>query len=617
MRLAGLIKPLRLLRVNKTRCLLSEQHYATKAEQEEYAFNTKEYLDFKKQLRQLNVYNRDGHTCLQVDCRLCERLPAAARATATASRSQGPLAYVNKRTGAFICPNCDVKVSLTHALEAYQTVPPSGFRRLPEKSLEYATRFPNLISVTAEACEALGLKGLKETQLNAIGAQFEPEQKLLHFRLRNASHKIVGEKVLHLGDRSEQTFQCSSSSGLLIHGSGNKTKAVLVSNLLDFIVLATQNIETHCIICLPYAMQQLPQECLPGLERFKELVFWLHYDATPSWDAASAFAQKMDEKRCLLIRPTETEPAPHVALKKRLNIRHILAKATPVRHKAITTFNALRNDILSELQNIEKVNGVKWKRFPVLNKLLKGHRKGELTILTGPTGSGKTTFTSEYSLDLAMQGVSTLWGSFEIRNTRLAATLLRQFVGYPLDDKLQEFDHWATEFERLPLYFMTFHGQQPLKPVLEAIEHAQYVHDISHVIIDNLQFMMGVSSYRGDKFWEQDSIIAAFRGFATKHNVHVTLVMHPRKERQEDELTTSSVFGTAKATQEADNVLIIQDKRLTAVRGKKYLQVAKNRYSGDLGIMPMEFDKDALSYSSSVQSAKRRREREKTSPTES
>lgn len=81
--------------------MLSEQHYATKTEQEEYAFNTKEYLDFKKQLRQLNVYNRDGHTCLQVDCRLCERLPAAARATttATASRSQGPLAYVNKRTG--------------------------------------------------------------------------------------------------------------------------------------------------------------------------------------------------------------------------------------------------------------------------------------------------------------------------------------------------------------------------------------------------------------------------------------------------------------------------------------------------------------------------------------
>lgn len=47
-----------------------------------------------------------------------------------------------------------------------------------------------------------------------------------------------------------------------------------------------------------------------------------------------------------------------------------------------------------------------------------------------------------------------------------------------------------------------------------------------------------------------------------------------------------------------DEALQFQDKRLTAVRGKKYLQLAKNRYSGDLGIVPLDFDKDALSYQS-------------------
>ena len=50
--------------------------------------------------------------------------------------------------------------------------------------------------------------------------------------------------------------------------------------------------------------------------------------------------------------------------------------------------------------------GVQWKRFPTLNRLLRGHRRGELTVLSGPTGAGKTTFISEYSLDLCMQGVS-------------------------------------------------------------------------------------------------------------------------------------------------------------------------------------------------------------------
>lgn len=34
------------------------------------------------------------------------------------------------------------------------------------------------------------------------------------------------------------------------------------------------------------------------------------------------------------------------------------------------------------------------------------------------------------------------------------------------------------------------------------------------------------------------------------------------------------------------------------------MQVAKNRYSGDLGIVPLDFDKDALSYQSKKKSKK-------------
>ncbi|KRT85241.1 hypothetical protein AMK59_2460, partial [Oryctes borbonicus] len=118
--------------------------------------------------------------------------------------------------------------------------------------------------------------------------------------------------------------------------------------------------------------------------------------------------------------------------------------------------------------------------------------------------------------------------------------------------------------------------------------------------------MMGLSEdpKHIDRFWKQDLIVASFRNFATKKNCHVTLVIHPRKERNDEELTTSSIFGGAKASQEADNILIIQDKRLASLRGKKYLQVAKNRYSGDLGIMPLDFDKSALSYAQKKRTTK-------------
>lgn len=63
-----------------------------------------------------------------------------------------------------------------------------------------------------------------------------------------------------------------------------------------------------------------------------------------------------------------------------------------------------------------------------------------------------------------------------------------------------------------------------------------------------------------------------------------------------EELGNSSIFGGAKASQEADNILILQDKRLSMLRGKKYLQVTKNRFDGDIGIMPLDFDKETLSF---------------------
>lgn len=274
-----------------------------------------------------------------------------------------------------------------------------------------------------------------------------------------------------------------NSYGCLIKRNQKKESqtAIIVLTALDFIALSAQKNLTQTIICLPHGFHSLPQECLPLLEKYQKLILWFDYNCSSAgWDVARNFAKKLDERRCFLIRPTENQSSAYDAFKQNVDLKGIISKGLPLLHKSITTFGSLREDVLSDLQNIDKVQGVKWKRYPTLNKLLKGHRKGELSIMTGSTGCGKTTFMSEYSLDLALQGVTTLWGSFEIRNTRLATTMLRQLAGHPFDPvtNLADFNYWADEFERLPLYFMTFHGQQSIKVVMEAIEHATYVNDI-------------------------------------------------------------------------------------------------------------------------------------------
>ena len=94
-------------------------------------------------------------------------------------------------------------------------------------------------------------------------------------------------------------------------------------------------------------------------------------------------------------------------------------------------------------------------------------------------------------------------------------------------------------------------------------------------------------------------IIQKFRQFATLHNVHMTLVIHPRKE-DDERLTSNSIFGGAKATQEADNVILLQEEEVNARLKRKYIQVVKNRFSGDLGVVPLFFNRPTVTFSKKI-----------------
>ncbi|XP_052798288.1 twinkle mtDNA helicase-like [Mya arenaria] len=339
----------------------------------------------------------------------------------------------------------------------------------------------------------------------------------------------------------------------------------------------------------------LPQELLPYLEQFESIILWLGTDIT-AWQNTKPFAKKLDEKRVYIFRPTVLKHMPLECVQCGDDVRDVLDQACFISHKDVLSTLNLRDEVYAELQQFDKVAGVKWKRYEKLNEILKGHRRGELTVLTGPTGSGKTTFVSEYSLDLCMQGVNTLWGSFEINNVRLIKCMLQQFAGRNMTKHIKDFDEVYGEFSRLPMYFMRYFGQQNIDKVLEVMTQAVYIHDISHVVIDNLQFMMGMDYTEFNRWIKQDLVVSMFRQFATEKNCHVTLILHPRKVREGEELSTAAIFGSAKVTQEADNVILIQDQRLVKVMGKKYIQVVKNRFDGDLGMIQLNFDKASNSF---------------------
>jgi twinkle protein len=97
-------------------------------------------------------------------------------------------------------------------------------------------------------------------------------------------------------------------------------------------------------------------------------------------------------------------------------IKDLINKARTIPDSNIISFSKLRETIKSKLLNEELEQGMKISWLPFFNQKVKGVRLGELTVVSGPTGSGKTTFLSQLFLDLCQRDIGVLWGSFEIRN---------------------------------------------------------------------------------------------------------------------------------------------------------------------------------------------------------
>ncbi|XP_061189809.1 uncharacterized protein LOC133197687 [Saccostrea echinata] len=560
--------------------------------------------------------------------------------------------YINYNTGSFVCTTCqhfgewsslrkkllsDAKAENLNSSKCFQDGDESELvKSYCDNGLEYTENKEPVTSMYEEEFTAMthlyhcqGLKPETFSRHKILYTTDDNNLPILHLPYVNPAQQMVGMRTMSLQHTVTTTTEKSlkgkktteeeqGEEGQMFdvvksykpriglqqlfgwHGfkrdSRKYENVVITSSEFDAMAV-TQ--ETDMLGLAVPKGSELPLECLHTLEHVKKIIIWLGVkDSTRA--TSKLFAKKLaGRNRCSIVRPEMVKVSgPLDALQKKKKLKEILRESVPVDLDNIVGFESLTNEVYAEFANVEQVTGVKWKRFAQMNHLLQGLRPGELTLFSGTTGCGKTTFLGEYSLDLCVQGVNTLWGSFEINNVRMAKMLLRQFAVKSFDESLEDYEVWANRFKQLPLYFMTFHGQEDFNKVKETLIRAVYANDIQHVILDNLQFMIG-SGYDNNfnKFDVQDFIIGELRKFATDFNCHVTLVIHPRKENIDQEITISSIYGSAKATQEADNVIILQTRRLSTSVTKKYIQVVKNRFDGTTGSMMLKFDKGSLTFS--------------------
>lgn len=144
-------------------------------------------------------------------------------------------------------------------------------------------------------------------------------------------------------------------------------------------------------VSLPNGCRNLPVEVLPMMERFERVYLWMDNDA-PGQEGAEKFAKKIGLNRCFIVKPKFSNNAPkdaNEALQKGLDLKEMLENAERLPHDRILQFKDLREQVIHEIANPDKYVGVPVPSLPTFTSIIKGFRRGEVTVLTGPTGSGK------------------------------------------------------------------------------------------------------------------------------------------------------------------------------------------------------------------------------------
>eukprot|EP00968_Pinguiococcus_pyrenoidosus_P029096 scaffold8310_cov325-Pinguiococcus_pyrenoidosus.AAC.1 len=261
----------------------------------------------------------------------------------------------------------------------------------------------------------------------------------------------------------------------------------------EFDAMAVHQATGMPAVSLPSGINNLPEMVIPLLERFERIFLWTDFDQ-PGRDGAERISKKLGLDRCVVVRELPDTPKSvkdaNDALRQGVDLKELLAKADFVRHRDVATVPDYMSQVVSALLDPDAFKGAEVKSLPRFSKLLKGFRKGELTVFTGPTGAGKTTLLTQISLDLAGDNHKVLWGSFEMRNEVLIRKMLQIYTGSTLaqlqDTRRENLEKSIADLASRPLYFLTYHGATDMKRILDALDYTVKVENVEHIIIDNL-----------------------------------------------------------------------------------------------------------------------------------
>lgn len=240
--------------------------------------------------------------------------------------------------------------------------------------------------------------------------------------------------------------------------------------------------------------------------------------------------------------------------------------------------------------------------FEEIDRKMGGMCLGDVTVMTGRPGAGKTSILNSITLNAIQRGYKVAVWSGELQASRFQSWIDQVAAGINGVEKYK--DWWVCKRDVAQKIHQWLNGKLWLRNNAYKNKWSQLKQDIIDcvtengtqlVILDNLA-SMNLDNVEGAKNDKQSVFIAELKEFAKESNIHIVIVIHPRKDIGNGLMRLESISGAADLYGLCDNVLLLhrvcQDFER---RGKEFwgaeemarlmvhheiVEVAKNRSHG-------------------------------------
>lgn len=403
-----------------------------------------------------------------------------------------------------------------------------------------------------------------------------------------------------------------------LRGTGT---AIVTEGEEDCMVLSQSGMEN--VVSIPNGCKSISGDFLDALEPFQDIIICFDNDDS-GIAGAQLLAENLGRMRCRIVElPSDVIVHPSIWNKEEYIAKDIsdfaragklnraiqaINESEAPRHEKVRHISEFIDELRKEFEHGDRSRGLTT-GFPSLDNLIGGRRFGEVVVISGSTGSGKSTLCMNLALHIASQGEGVLISSFEIPIPHVMRKLAQMITGkwfHLREDQtgssmqLDDFDKACHMLAELPLYFINVFGEMNIEEFVECASYARRRLRCRTVILDHVHFMLRSGDPRFQTN-EIDKAMLDLKQCAVDNEIFMPIVVHPRKGNEDNGIVSINDFrGSSFIAQAADIAMSVWRDRspdLDPSLGRCRIHVLKCRSEdGGEGVIEMGFKYAAQSF---------------------